>query len=378
MGLDAAPVLAQALPLASLHEVPAYPNRRELIDVLKTSEPTVRFLDMTTHAERALAVLEELRAVAPNVPVIALLASGNPEFVLHSLRQGAADFLIQPFTSDQMEGCLKKIARAAPGLSTSGAGVGKVVAVVPVKGASGATTIACSVASQCRRLGAKKILLADMDPLAGTVSFVLKLRPTCTFADVLQRASTLDADLWKQMVTQAPGMDVLAAPQPAADTANELPAATPMLQFAQALYDAVVVDCAGPYGTWNLSLAAAADHILLVSTNQPASLAAAQRAIAYLEHRRVGAGRVKLVINRYMKDAGLLADNIPKAVGMEVFQVIPSDPDAVRKSLIGGGPVPRGTAIGKSLAALAERLVQFDSDRSQEPNKRGLLASILR
>ena len=49
---------------------------------------------------------------------------------------------------------------------------------MPAKGAAGATTIACNLAYQCKRLGASKILLADLDPLTGTVSFVLKLKST--------------------------------------------------------------------------------------------------------------------------------------------------------------------------------------------------------
>jgi pilus assembly protein CpaE len=197
--------------------------------------------------------------------------------------------------------------------------------------------------------------------------------------DVLQRASTLDSDLWKQMVTPGHGMEILAAPQPSAGSDGELPAATAVVQFARAMYQAVVVDCGSPYGPWNLSLAGAADHVLLISTNQPASLMAAQRAIAYLEHHGLSADRVKLVINRYMKDAGLSVEHIAKATGIEVSQTIPNDADAVQKSLISGSPIPSGTAIGKSLATLAEQLVQFERDRvAQTTRKRGLLSSILR
>ncbi len=40
--------------------------------------------------------------------------SNDPELVLRCLRQGASDFLIPPFTSEQVEGALQKIARLQP------------------------------------------------------------------------------------------------------------------------------------------------------------------------------------------------------------------------------------------------------------------------
>ena len=52
---------------------------------------------------------------------------------------------------------------------------------MPAKGACGATTIACNLAFQWKRLGAKKILLADLDPLTGTLSFLLKIKSIYSF-----------------------------------------------------------------------------------------------------------------------------------------------------------------------------------------------------
>ena len=93
---------------------------------------------------------------------------------------------MRPFTADQVEAALKKVARLRPATETSAVSdSAKVIAVMPAKGACGATTLACSLAFQFRRLGAKRVLLADLDLLAGTVSFLLKLKPSYSFMDVL-------------------------------------------------------------------------------------------------------------------------------------------------------------------------------------------------
>ena len=85
--------------------------------------------------------------------------------------------------------------------------------VMPAKGACGASTIACNLAFQWKRHGAKRVLLADLDPLTGTMSFLLKIKSIYSFVDVLMRGGELDHDLWNSMVTHVQGIDVLLAPE---------------------------------------------------------------------------------------------------------------------------------------------------------------------
>ena len=42
--------------------------------------------------------------MGPSIQVVALLAGNDPDAMLRCLRGGAADFLIQPFNGEQIEG----------------------------------------------------------------------------------------------------------------------------------------------------------------------------------------------------------------------------------------------------------------------------------
>jgi pilus assembly protein CpaE len=370
------PLLAYGLPLAPIHDVNLYPGRRQLTDLLKSVDPKLCFLDFSTR-EQAFSVLAEIHSLVPGLPVIALLGTDNPDLVLQCLRQGATDFLIRPFTTEQLDGCVEKIARILPPPTRNVTG-GKVIAVMPAKGAAGATTIACNLAYQCKRLGASKILLADLDPLTGTVSFVLKLKSTYSFIDVLHRESSLEADLWKQMTTVCQSVDVLLAPETLVDPNTELPTAAPIVEFAQAMYETIILDCGGVYGLWNLSLARLADEVLLVTTNEVASLYSAQRALMYLESQRVDMNKVKLVMNRYQKETGLLSEHFKEAFNIEVFSTIPADNDNVQRSLMDGKPIQSSSQIGKSLAAMADKLIELRDKDSKKGAKGGLLSSLFR
>ena len=62
-----------------------------------------------------MALIPDLLRIDAKLPIIVVLPSNDPELVLRCLRQGASDFLIPPFTSEQVEGALQKIARLQPG-----------------------------------------------------------------------------------------------------------------------------------------------------------------------------------------------------------------------------------------------------------------------
>src|SRR5581483_9877353 len=176
---------------------------------------------------------------------------------------------------------------------------------MPAKGGCGASTIASTLAYQLKRLGDKKILLADLDPLAGTLSFLLKIKSGFSFMDLLAHSQEIDADLWKQVVNQRAGVDVLLAPETITEGMSDLSDASTIIEFARSIYDIVVLDAGGVYGDWNLSQAQIADEVFLITTNELTSLQAVQRALNYLDSNSIGRYKVRLIVNRYDRHVGL-------------------------------------------------------------------------
>jgi pilus assembly protein CpaE len=364
------PLLQAQLPGVTASHVEGYPSPRDIGAAVSGGGLQLAFLDVASDREAALELLAELSRMGPSVQVVVLLGGNDPDMILRCLRAGAVDFLLRPFTADQLEAALSKLSRLQP--AGEAKEPAKIIAVMPAKGACGATTLACNLAFQWKRLGAKKILLADLDPLAGTLSFLLKIKSVYSFFDALQRAHELDADLWGAMVTNVNGVDVLLAPEMLNENPQELRDPSPILDYARHAYDVVVIDAGSVYGEWNLNQARAASELLLVTTNELPALQAAQRALSYLDTNRIGRWKVRLVVNRYHRDVGLNKDVIGTALHTEVFESLPSDYDAVQKSLMEGKPVPANTSLGKSFTQLADRL----SGQTADSKKSGSLSSL--
>jgi Flp pilus assembly CpaE family ATPase len=147
--------------------------------------------------------------------------------------------------------------------------------------------------------------------------------------------------------------------------------ASPVIEYARYNYDVAILDTGSVYGRWNLSQAQAADEVLLITTNELPALQAAQRSLAYLQRNQIGRWKTRIIVNRYEHGIGLEQDVIGTALDADICQVLPSDPDAVQKSLMDGKLIQQGTSLGKGLHALADRL----AGKEHKSEKPGSLAS---
>lgn len=342
-------------PRTALTVLESYPSRAALAEYAALGLQCC-FLDIASDSGTAFAALSMLNSSCPEVPVFALLRSNDPDLILQCLRQGASEFLIQPFTGEQLRNALAKLSRLHPTGGAGGESGGRVFCVMPGKGACGATTVACHLAYALVRQDIDKVLLADLDALTGTIGFLLKLKSSYSFTDALAHAGSLDQDVWKALVTPCHGVDVLLSPESPMEGLGEAADPAPILSYFRRFYGAVVLDTGGAYGDWSVSLASLCDDLLLVSTNELVALHAVQRALAYLAKNGLDRSKIRLILNRYSKEVGLRREAIQTALQMEVFETLPSDFEAIQRSLMEGKHAPPASHFGKAITALARHL----------------------
>jgi pilus assembly protein CpaE len=369
------PLVSAEIPSAQVVELQGYPLDGKLGDI--GGAGMVCFLDFITNPEAGLTSLAKISEVMPTVPVVSLVPASNPQLILQTLRLGAKDFLTQPFTADQFHTVIEKLAQILPELMAE---QGKVITVIPAKGGCGASTLAFNLASQIKKRGTARTLLADLDPVTGTQAFQMKLKPGFSFVDILTQGAGLDADVWRGVVQSFGGFDVLLSPDSPIAGAQEMGSTQLILDFSRRLYDFVVADLGNAYGEWTLTAIRAADESLLVTTNELPALQAAQRVLSYYENQGIDRHRIHLVINRFNKDVGLTREMIETALQSEIYQVIPSDYEAVQRALLDGKPLAPGTSIGKQVSEIAEKLLGTAAEKAkkkaEKPRTSGALSGL--
>jgi len=376
MMAELAPLVSSRLPEVSLLPIKSYLDGPALQERLSVDEPAVCFLDVETDADRALAFAAELLSLKPDLSIVILLERNDPTLVLRFLRRGAAEFLLRPFSPEEFKAVIERLAPAAP-KPRFGRG-GRVLCVAPAKAASGASTIAANIAAHAANAEAGRVLLADLDPLTGIIAFLMKVKSPYSFLDALNRATSLDEDLWRGIVSSRGGVDVLPAPDNPTDATAELADPAPLVEFARQRYELVVADSPPLFSRWGTALASLADELVLVTTNELPAVHAAQRTLAHLERQRIERSKVRLVLNRFVRGAGLSREAIATALHIEIAHVVPADPETIHRSIVEAKPAPASSAVGRSLRELAQQLCGRSLQPAPRPRSAwsGILSSL--
>lgn len=347
-----------------------YPGQSALRELVSGNAPDICFLDIATDREVALGLITELKGL--RIPVVALHTGYDSDAILSCLRQGAAEFLHLPFSAGDLGSALERLAKRVQAAAAQARSGGEVYCLMRGKSGCGSTTIACNLAFQLRTLNFQKILLADLDPLTGTIAFLLKLNSHYSFVHAIANSSRMDEALWKGLVSPSHGVDVLLSPDSPVDLVYEAEDLAAMVDYWRRLYEFVILDTPGPHRQWGLELAKLSDEVLLVTTNELPAVHATQNSLACLRHNGISPSKTKLVVNRYNTDIGLSSQAIETALDLQVFHHLPSDFEGVQKALMEGKPVPGNSKVGKGIAELAEKL----TGRKRAPKNRSLFGGL--
>jgi pilus assembly protein CpaE len=322
-------------------------------DTVLGQSPDLCLIDVGTDGEHALNMVRELSD--SGVPVVALHISSDSDLILRSLRCGASEFLSEPIASDQLWEAFERLARRNSSGRTRSR-VGKVWTVMPAKTNYGATTVSCNIAVRLKRLEQRRVLLADMDLLIGSVGFSLKLKSPFSVVDALSGCTTIDRELWKKLTVSYGGVDVLLGPEKPRFDPTETAAIPHLFQFWRESYGVTIVDSPGPVSNWQTALAGASDELLLVTTNELPAVHATQKALRMLDAAGMDKSRIRLIVNRYNRENGLSEDAIQTALKTEVWHILPNDYEPVQKAVLDGKTVPPACKLGKAIDDLCERL----------------------
>jgi two-component system, NtrC family, response regulator AtoC len=109
--IDDEPTLRESLQIAlsgSGYEVKAARTGEEGLDLFEKEIPDLVLLDHWLPGINGDQVLQKIKEVNPEIPVIIMTAQGSVELAVQSMKMGAFDFLVKPFELDQIETLVQK------------------------------------------------------------------------------------------------------------------------------------------------------------------------------------------------------------------------------------------------------------------------------
>jgi Flp pilus assembly CpaE family ATPase len=321
----------------------------ELTRMLNIFKPDLVFLELYP-LDNALALAQVIHDLCTRTAVIGYLCGRPTERDLQrAVESGVQEFLPSPLSLEGFQTSVElALRKARPGFQEG------LVALLPAKAGSGATTVAVHTACSMVRDFGRRVLLIDADLHSGIISVLLRAKPEYAVVQALEHAAMLDSTLWKRIVSSAYGLDLLVTPRPGPPGGASWSQYHQLLQFAQPLYDKVVVDLPEVVNDATEEIVLRAGRILVVTTAElPALVLAGQRCLG-LQRRGVDRERIGVVINRWRKE--LEIEQIEQFVGAPVCFALQSDYAAVRRATQDGRPMTGRSELGRSFQALAQHL----------------------
>ena len=283
---------------------------------------------------RALDLIEPLQAACPRLPIV--IASRAHDLAMHraALAAGARGLIGLPPQPAELALTVFSAAGAGQGREQSTA-AGRAVAVCGAKGGTGASTTALELA---RAAGG---LLVDMAFGFDDAASRLGCSPRRTLADLVPLSGELGSDAVRSVASPHPGGMTLIAGPDVSDDLELIPSAlgSAIVRESRAVAPLSLFDLGVPRGELAAQVAAAADHVLVLTTPDRRSVACAALAAAWLDRRGVPGAAVSLVVNRWQRGGDLSLRGIERTTGLPLAAVV--------REAAGGRP---------QLARLAEEL----------------------
>jgi pilus assembly protein CpaE len=301
------------------------------------------------------------------LPLIVCGPGDNPESMRLAMQAGARDYLSDTAPLTDLVASLMRLREETVRSGASAAG--RLIVVMNGKGGSGASFLATNLAHEFVASDGAQVTLADLDIQFGGLSRYLDITPKVGILEALEVAKQMD-DMSAEAYTceHSSGLRLLAAPSnrfvpPNDISIDELEA---LLKVFLSINDWVVADAPNRLDTVTEFFLERADEIVLVTQQSLPNVQDAARIIKLLTRElTVSADRIKVVVNRFTKNAAIELGDIRKALRTDELITIPNQYKLAAEGINSGIPIAELSKNAPLTKGIRNLKATFDKKHSK-------------
>jgi pilus assembly protein CpaE len=320
----------------------------------------------------------------PRPPLIVVGPPGDTEAMRLAIRSGAKDFMPEPVQSDELIEVLHRVRDEAKRLARPAGVSGMVHAIVGAAGGAGTSFVAANIArimaGDTERTGTAAPMLVDLDLNFAPLSHYLDLHPDRGLLQALDAAENMDElALAGFSARHRSGLRLLCSAGGSAVLSKDVSTArlARLIEVLTTHHQHVIFDLPHVLDGLTATVFSMSTHVVLVMQQSLLHVRNAVRLLQILKNELgVPTDRVRLVVNRYAKEALVEIDDIRRTLNSGPPLLIPSQYRTALESADSGVPLydgDRNSPVVRSLSQVAFALTGEDS-----MPRSGLLRRVLR
>lgn len=342
---------------ADIEVVGSASSGTEALEIAASTRPDIVLMDINMPGMDGIATTERLASEVPSAAIVMMSVQGEADYLRRSMLAGAREFLVKPFSSDELSASIRQVhsrerdkqgrmAIVPVGRSDSRRPAGErqpgqVITVFSPKGGVGRTTLAVNLAVAAAAELDKKVALWDASFQFGDVGVLLNLNPkNKSIADVLPDLTNGDVDvLDSTLIHHSTNIDVLLAP-PSPETAELITAdhIRKVVGRLRETHDLIVVDSWPLFQDATLTLLDMSDVILGLLTLEITNIKNIRLFLEVVEQLGYPPEKLRLVLNRADSAYGIRVADVENSIGRKLDHSIVSDGRTVVYALNRGVP----------------------------------------
>ncbi len=343
---------------SDIEVIGAATNGEEGVQMATDLQPDIVLMDINMPGMDGIAASEAITQKIPFTQIIMMSVQGEADYLRRSMLAGAREFLIKPFSSDELVSSIRRVyqlgasrrqampalAQAVPGAVTAAEPIaqeaGKLVSVFSAKGGVGCSTIAVNLAIALQQNTAIKVAIVDTSLQFGDVGVLLNLYASRTIADLAANADELDDELILDIfIPHSSGVKALLAP-PRPEVADTVTPSllTDILDRLQRMFDVVVIDTGSVLDDVVLSVLDLSDKIMVVTTPEIPAIKNAKLFFEVTEALEYERSRIMFILNKTDKRINIRAEDIEANIKYKIEGQLPLDERSVTTAVNQGVP----------------------------------------
>lgn len=378
--------------------VGAATNGEEGIQMAIELQPDIVLMDINMPGVDGITASERISQQVPFCQIIMMSVQGEADYLRRSMLAGAREFLIKPFSSDELVSSIRRVyqlgatrRQAMPAMTQMPTGMsaatpattqekGKIVTVFSAKGGVGCSTIAVNVAIALQQNAASKVALVDTSLQFGDVGVLLNLYASRTIADLASHIDELDNELINDIfIAHSSGIKaLLAPPRPeVADTVTPV-LVVDVLERLRTMFDIIIVDTSSVLDDLVLSVLDISDKIIVVTTPEIPAIKNAKLLFEVTEALEYERERAMFILNKVDKRINIRAEDIEANIKYKIEAQLPLDERSVTTAVNQGVPYVLGdknSLLTQATVAFSNHLVKSlnpSSEKVEAPVRTGI------